>query len=596
MTHHRWRLMGQTIGQLIAQLTGWIAPRAGALRPPRSDRTRATRRQDRLVVVTVLLTGLVGTGAFANAATLEPASPLDGARSLATVPVPKLAPRSELIVANLSAARRADPSSREAMGPDLPIAQAIERELTVDVSLAVANFYAARDHAPLWQDEGRSEALRRRLAEAAVDGLDPADYRIALAPGTSAAWRDVSLTEMALTYARHLHSGRIEPRSISRIMGHEPPALNERAFLRQLARGDLDLAFRSAEPPHPQYRRLRERLAHHLATRQSAPPAVGRGPNLKLSARGDRVAILRSRLDATVQRGTDPTRFDEGLRQAVIAYQREQGLGADGIVGPRTLARLDEGLGEDIESVLVTNMERWRWLPSDLGRAHVFVNVPAFEVAVMRDGLPTYRGRVIVGTPQNPTPIFSDEIEHVIVNPYWNVPYSIATNEMLGGIMANPRGYFRRRGYEAVYRGRVVDPGSLVWGPQMLRQVRIRQRPGRGNALGSVKFMFPNKHAVYLHDTPTKHLFNRARRAYSHGCVRVDQPFVFADALLAAERDLSGPGIQRLVGGGRRHLELTRNIPVHLAYFTVEVTPDGRLERYGDVYGFDARTKRALGL
>ncbi|MEO1105954.1 MAG: L,D-transpeptidase family protein, partial [Pseudomonadota bacterium] len=241
-------------------------------------------------------------------------------------------------------------------------------------------------------------------------------------------------------------------------------------------------------------------------------------------------------------------------------------------------------------------MERWRWLPRDLGASHVKVNIPAYRVRVSHDGKTAYEGRVIVGKPGNPTPIFSDEIEHLVVNPYWNIPFSIASKEMLGGIQKNPAGYLARRGYEVVHRGRVVNPSSLSWSKGTLRNVRIRQRPGRRNALGAVKFMFPNKHAVYLHDTPTKHLFKRGRRAFSHGCVRVDQPFVFAEALLADEEKLSGKGLRRMVGGGERYVHLERHIPVHLTYFTREVGADGKLVRLADVYGYDRRTRKALGL
>ncbi|MEM8665407.1 MAG: L,D-transpeptidase family protein, partial [Pseudomonadota bacterium] len=196
----------------------------------------------------------------------------------------------------------------------------------------------------------------------------------------------------------------------------------------------------------------------------------------------------------------------------------------------------------------------------------------------------------------HPTPIFSDEIEHVVVNPYWNVPVSIASKEMLGGIQKNPAGYFARRGYEAVVRGRVVNPASIAWNASTVRQVRIRQRPGRGNALGAVKFLFPNQHSVYLHDTSSKHLFKRDRRALSHGCVRVHQPFVFADALLRAGEATSASGLKRMVGGGERWVNLHAHVPVHLAYFTRSVREDGTLVRFGDVYGYDQRIARALGL
>ncbi|WP_420394384.1 L,D-transpeptidase family protein [Acuticoccus sp.] len=514
--------------------------------------------------------------------------------AVAEAPVPRASPltltlATGLDVATLVAMAPSEPPSMEA---------AIRREVEADVWLSVARFYEARHHAPIWTGE-RAATLRARLAQAEFDGLDPADYVVPPAGdgvGAQAA-EEVALTEAALRYARHAHAGRTHPSDVSRIMTLEPPSLNERTFLLRLAHArDVAATLDSVHPQHAQYQGLRVALRRTLERSVDAPPAVGRGPNLKEGVRSPRVAVLRARLGATVRRGTDATVFDAALGEAVKGWQRAHGLAADGIVGPRSLAILDAGLGEEAAAALISNMERWRWMPRWLGAHHVVVNVPAYRVRVVSSAETAYEGRVIVGKPANPTPIFSDEVEHVVVNPYWNVPFSIASSEMLGGIQADPTGYLARRGYEAVLNGRVVHPASIAWSRDALRHVRIRQRPGRGNALGSIKFLFPNRHAVYLHDTPTKQLFSRTERAYSHGCVRVEDPFAFADALLAREAGMSGAGLKRLVGRRQQWLDVERKIPVHLTYFTREVAQDGTLLRYADVYGYDARTQRALGL
>ncbi|UOM35931.1 murein L,D-transpeptidase [Acuticoccus sp. I52.16.1] len=513
----------------------------------------------------------------------------------AEVPLPRLSPKADAVPAASIAPRG---ETFEAMAVPATIEAAIEAEVSTDVWLAVARYYAMRDYAPVWT-EARAATLRARLAEAAYDGLDPEAYAVAdYGDGIAERAReDVALTEAALRYARHAHSGRIAPTDVSRIMTMDPPKLRELRFLVRLGRAeDVVKTLESVHPQHAQYQRLRAALRKTLDSSVPQPPAVGDGPALKVGSSGPRVAILRARVGATVRRGADPEVFDQDLAVAVATWQRANGLGADGIVGPNTLRVLDGASEAEQAEALISNMERWRWMPRWLGNHHVFVNVPAYRVEVVDGGEATYTGRVVVGTPSNPTPIFSDEIEHIVVNPYWNVPYSIAKNEMLGGIRSNPAGYMAKRNYEVVFNGRVVNPATVNWNEATLRRVRIRERPGRGNALGAVKFLFPNQHAVYLHDTPSKHLFSRDRRAYSHGCVRVENPFEFAAALLSREPNLSGPGIERMVGGGEKWLNTQEHIPVHLAYFTREVTAAGNVVRLDDVYGFDSRTQRKLGL
>nr|WP_245294137.1 L,D-transpeptidase family protein [Methylobrevis pamukkalensis] len=235
-------------------------------------------------------------------------------------------------------------------------------------------------------------------------------------------------------------------------------------------------------------------------------------------------------------------------------------------------------------------------MPRDLGTDYILVNVPEFTLRVVRGGTVAHTARVVVGTERNQTPIFSHKMEYIVVNPYWNVPVSIATKEMLREIQANPAGYFMRHGYEAVYEGKVVDPTMIWWDESTIRKVRIRQPPGEANALGNIKFMFPNEHAVYLHDTPSRSLFGRNFRAYSHGCVRVDEPFAFAEAILAGEPDVTVDQLKAMVGGKERHINLKHGLPVHLAYFTTWVDDAGVLQMRDDLYGHTKAVKTALGL
>jgi murein L,D-transpeptidase YcbB/YkuD len=223
------------------------------------------------------------------------------------------------------------------------------------------------------------------------------------------------------------------------------------------------------------------------------------------------------------------------------------------------------------------------------------VNIPEFLVRIVEGGATVYEDRVIVGKPTNQTPIFSKAMQHVIVNPYWNVPTSIAVKEMLPRLAADP-GYFARQGFELVNaRGHVVSPYAVNWRAVTAGRFRFRQPPGERNALGRIKFMLPNEHDVYIHDTPTRSLFANAIRAYSHGCIRVHEPFRFADALLA-DQGIDGARLKKLIGGPERTLMLKRHIPVHIVYFTAGVGKDGKVEARPDIYGHDARLKATLGL
>ena len=239
---------------------------------------------------------------------------------------------------------------------------------------------------------------------------------------------------------------------------------------------------------------------------------------------------------------------------------------------------------------IIANMERWRWLPADLGDAHVMVNIPSFQLQMKRAGRTVFETRVVVGKPQTPTPIFSHQMEYLVVNPYWNVPPSIALKEYLPLLQKNPAA-LQARGLQVVSRGKVVDPASVDWS-RIGRSVAIRQPPGERNALGHIKFMFPNDHAVYLHDTPSRGLFSTARRAYSHGCVRVQNPF----ALAALVSGMGEGRLRGMVGGGERRLDLSDNVHVHLAYFTLETGEDGSLVAREDIYGHHRKTKALLGL
>jgi murein L,D-transpeptidase YcbB/YkuD len=291
--------------------------------------------------------------------------------------------------------------------------------------------------------------------------------------------------------------------------------------------------------------------------------------------RDPRVPLVRARLSLDEAR-TEATNslYDTKVAAAVASFQKANGLQGSGVLTSRTLAALSGAHPSRVEAEIIANMERWRWMPRDLGESRIEVNIPDFEAVVVEDGNIVQRHRVVVGKEKTPTPIFSEEMRYLIVNPYWNVPPSIIKNEL-----TSSSGRLTARGFESFYRN-----GQLV----------VRQPPGERNALGRIKFMFPNPYAVYMHDTPSRALFSEARRAYSHGCVRVDEPFRFAETILG--KGWTETRLRKLIGSKERYVTLPKPLPVHIQYFTAFVDDAGELQTREDIYGYSRRVRAALGL
>lgn len=458
---------------------------------------------------------------------------------------------------------------------------------------ALAGFYAARDHQPLWLDgevwSPAARAVLAILAKAGEDGLNPADYVAPLIDPLPAEGRlrvmaeaDLRLSALAVLYARDARGGRVEPSRLSKLITPKLDLPEAQMVLEALARAaDAGATLSAYHPPHAGYRALKAALADHRAARPSAPDiVVPHGPAVKIGMRDPRVPLVRARFG--LGPADDPaaaTTYDERVASAIADFQREKGLPVSGILTRQTVAALG-GTGRTREADLIANMERWRWLPADLGERHVFVDIPAFNLRVMDKGETVHTTRVIVGKRETPTPIFSDTMRHVIVNPSWYVPPSILRKEFLPNLAKNPN-YAAERGYVVVRNGKSIS---------------VRQPPGEKNALGYIKFMFPNEHAVYLHDTPNRRLFANETRAYSHGCVRVDQPMRLGEILLGRDEGWTEERLKSLIGKGERLVKLNRTVPIHLTYFTLDADASGQIEARDDLYGIDARLREALGL
>ncbi|WP_291954649.1 L,D-transpeptidase family protein [Chelatococcus sp.] len=454
---------------------------------------------------------------------------------------------------------------------------------------AIGAYYAERAFMPLWLNgdtwTAGARALIATLEKAGEEGLDAADYPIPIInvlPKTdraeALAEADLKLSALAVTYARDARGGRLNPRRISALMTPtlDLPAADE--VLRRLAdAGDTDEVLAGYNPPQPGYQALKAKLAEVRAAHPTTPMVrVPQGPALKVGMRDPRVALVRARFGLE---SNDAITYDERVAAAVATFQKENGLPANGVLNRQTVAAMSPPSTQRLnEADILVNMERWRWLPPTFSDRYLIVNIPAYSMDLMKGGEVEQTTRVIVGKPESPTPVFSHVMQHVIVNPYWNVPPSILRKEFLPALAKDPD-YARRRGYEVIRRGNSIS---------------VRQPPGERNALGFIKFMFPNDHAVYLHDTPNRSLFNTERRAYSHGCVRVEQPFRLAELVLG--KDWTEERMRKLIGKGERLIKLQEPLPIHLVYFTLSVDNGGRVTTRNDIYGFDRRMKQALDI
>lgn len=469
----------------------------------------------------------------------------------------------------------AEVASRTAEGLALP--RLAERERNEIIAA-----YQANQNKPFWIDgRGWSDAASRLVAQlgrAGEDGLRPTDYALPVFEASdkgSLAEADVRLSALAVLYARDARGGRIDPRRLSKLITPTLYLPSATEVLSELtAVPDPGAALSAYNPPHEGYRRLKAKLVELRGHLDDTPLVrIPAGPALKLGMRDDRVPLVRARL------GLGPAEepvFDRSTALALADFQKKAGLPANGVLSERTLAALGTPASARGEQDVIAQMERWRWLPPDLGENHIFVNVPEFLVRVIRDGKVVHQTRAIVGKPDTATPIFSHKMDHVIVNPSWNVPPSILKKEFLPGLAADPE-YAAKRGYVVTRHG---------------NNISVRQPPGERNALGWIKFMFPNDHAVYLHDTPNRRLFASERRSFSHGCVRVENPFALADQVLGPE--WSHERLKKLIGSGERRINLPQPLAIHLVYNTHVVEADGSLTIFEDLYGFHRLVRQAL--
>jgi murein L,D-transpeptidase YcbB/YkuD len=523
-------------------------------------------------------------------------------------------PALALVAALLGAAAPAaaqDPAEQLALQLQLGTGETASERGAEDLVL-LARFYKERQMAPLWLDasgpSARAGALAAVLRSADQDGLDPEDYGVAaidklLSGGTpeELAELELRLSLGLIEIVSDLASGRLEPIQVNPEIFVYPQDVDRAAVIEAAAdAADIAAFVASYEPAQPEYHRLKAALADYRALAAAGGwPSIEDGPTLKPAMAGPRVAQLRARLDTPVPAGGNPAVFDPGLAAAVEAFQAGQGLDPDGVVGQNTLAALNVTVEERIRQI-VLNLERRRWMADDRGQHYVFVNLADFELKVVDEPRTLFDTRVVVGAPYHRTPVFSGDMTYIEINPYWNVPPSIARKELLPKIKENP-GYLAANNFELLSdwseSASVLDPYTIDWSAVHAESFayKLRQGPGPGNALGRIKFMFPNRFNVYLHDTPARSLFAKDQRSFSHGCIRVENPEQLAAFVLARQPGWSLEQIEAAIATGNRMIvPLDTPLPVHITYLTAWVNKDGSVHFRRDVYGRDAILAAAL--
>lgn len=456
--------------------------------------------------------------------------------------------------------------------------------------------------APLWTSEPRFEALLQALHGLQAHGLNPDHYGYRSLQGlrNRPAERERPATAAWFKAARDLVHGRVPD-------GEAEPELREgrraidldRHLHSAAATGRIAESLDDLAPRHAEYRALMAELARLQTEPNDGLIPIPEGPLLERGDAGLRVQMLRARLTQLgyLPNGGASDVFDDQVGQAVEMLQWDSGLEPDGIVGPATRSVLNMSRARKIERLRI-NLERWRRLPDNLGRRHVRVNIAGFEVTAYADGMRVQTHRAIVGRLERQTPVFSDAIEYIVLNPWWETPDKLARRDELPLFRRDPEAV-QRLGFQVIDRatGQPVAPDTIDWNqvPASPFPYRLRQAPGPMNALGQVKILFPNRHSVYLHDTPKRQLFDRSKRTFSSGCIRVQDVMQLVAWLLQDAETWDLARLRSAVDtGAEQWITLPTPVPVHILYLTAVVGLDGSIQYLPDVYDRDEAVLQAL--
>lgn len=490
-----------------------------------------------------------------------------------------------------------------------PFMQSVAEKAAPDADIAA--FYKATGYTPLWtgtgiQDKARRLALLKALKSAGDHALPVGSYNIGsleanlrrVSSQRELGEIEVELSRVFLKYARDVQTGVLTPKQVDEGIVRDVHLRARTGLLEAFSKSTPAAFLRALPPQAPEYSRL---LKAKMMLEQQMTKG-GWGPKVNASAlkpgqSGAAVVALRDRMIAMgyLPRAASQT-YDGKLQAAVQMFQHDNGLDTDGVAGPGTITEINKQIEDRLPNILVA-IERERWMNIERGKRHVWVNLTDFTAAIMDNEQVTYQTRSVIGknVSDQRSPEFSDTMEYMEVNPYWNVPNSIARNEYLPRMLSNPGAAGHLQLVDR--NGRVVSRGAVNWAAYNTSNFpfNLRQPPSNGNALGLVKFMFPNPYNIYLHDTPSKSLFAREVRAFSHGCIRLSDPFDFAYELLRPQSaDPVGEFQRILKSGANTRINLEQNIPVHIVYRTAFTSAKGRLNFRRDIYGRDERIYNAL--
>jgi Uncharacterized protein conserved in bacteria len=473
-------------------------------------------------------------------------------------------------------------------------------------------FYLERNFQPAWFDENlhptsQALALIKVIAGIGSEGLLPQDYhhkrlqQLANAPAMDYVDYDLLLSDAAANLSRHLLMGKVNPESNSPDWKATPRQRDLVEVMEQLTQAnDVENRLQQLRPQQVRYVRLLKLLEQLNDKTPGDWRALSRSPAIKPGTSDARLPVIRARLQfwgdlAGDEPVADAAHYDDKLQAAVKHFQERHGLDVDGIIGAGTVDALNVTPATRRQQV-ITNLERWRWLADDLGERHVLVNIAGFELKVIDNNQTVMRKPVIVGRDYRRTPVFSDRIRYLVFNPTWTVPHKLAVKDKLPDIKADP-GYLTRLGFTVFdQQQNRVDPAQVDWSKITQRNFpyRLVQSPGPLNALGQVKFMFPNQYDVYLHDTPSRELFSKAGRAFSSGCVRVAQPLDLATLLLEGN-GMTRAQIDEIIAKGEQQTVFLKNpVPVHIEYWTAWIDSNNRLNFRNDIYERDPPLATAL--